>query len=86
MTVEIYGRDGCDACARIKDRLTSLGVGYREHKIDQDVTREHVMELFPGVSTLPVLTVGGNVYMGPQQCNEALNQFGADVGKDLLTE
>ena len=86
MTVEIYGRDGCDACTTIKHRLVSLGVAYREHKIDQDVTREHVMELFPGVTTLPVLTVGGKVYMGPTKCNEALNEFGADVGKDLLNE
>jgi glutaredoxin len=84
--IEIYSREDCTHCKVLKETLNSIGVSYREHLIDKDVTREHVKELFPEVTSLPIMVAGPKVYLGLEQCNEAVATFDSNLGKQLLSE
>ena len=85
-SVDIYGRNECPHCQQVKEALTTMGIGYREHLLDQDVTREHVKKLFPTVTSLPIMVAGGDVYLGLTECNEAITTFQGSLGKTLLNE
>jgi glutaredoxin len=84
--IDVYSRRGCNACDRIKIRLNAMGLEYKEHIIGEDTTREYVLENFPGQNSLPILSVDGMVYSGTIEISEALDTYGTDIGKMLLSE
>jgi glutaredoxin len=57
----IYTRAGCAKCVSVKNRLKEKDHSFREMVIEKDITREEVMDLFPGVKSLPILTVEGKI-------------------------
>jgi glutaredoxin 3 len=63
MNFEIYTREGCSLCESTKSYLSELEIGYREYVIGKDVTRDMVVETFPGVRMLPIVVVSGK-YVG----------------------
>ena len=86
MTVDVYSRNGCGACIRVKNRLKALDIEYKEHIIDVDVTKEFIVENFPGKNVLPIVVINDVVYSGAPVVEAVLNEYGKDIGKDLLNE
>lgn len=57
--IEVYTRDGCSACVNAKKILNDSKATFQEYKVGRDVTREQVLEKFPGAKSLPVIIVDG---------------------------
>ena len=70
MNVELYTRDGCMFCDQAKLYLNKKQIEYHEYKIGIDVTRDSVIETFPGVKKLPIITIDGAHIGGYQQLVE----------------
>lgn len=66
MQIEIYTRSNCAACTRTKKALNEKNLTYIEHRIGEDITREAVIEKFPGAKTLPVVIIDGHL-IGSQE-------------------
>jgi glutaredoxin len=61
--VEIWGRPGCSYCERAKRWDKKFGLNYIYHQLDEDFTREELLERFPGAKTYPQIIVDGE-YIG----------------------
>jgi glutaredoxin len=61
--VEIWGRPGCSYCERAKQICKKFGLNYIYHQLDEDFTREELLERFPGAKTYPQIIVDGE-YIG----------------------
>ncbi len=55
--IVMYTRPGCSRCVDLKEILCSQGIEYVEYIIDGDVSREEVVERFPGVKMLPIVVL-----------------------------
>lgn len=87
MTVDLYTREGCNSCERVKNRLNFYNIPYREHKIDVDLTTDELKDLFPGAKKLPILEEeSGLAHSGLVEIEKMLNEYKGDTGKELLTE
>jgi hypothetical protein len=56
---ELYTRDGCTQCEKVKSLLKSNYMDYREYLIGKDITAEEVKEQFPRVNILPIILYDG---------------------------
>ena len=63
MKYTIYTRADCMWCEAAKKALEIFDEEYEEIKIGVDITREQVMEKFPGVKSIPIILVDG-AYIG----------------------
>ena len=61
--VEIWGRPGCSYCERAKQICKKFGLNYIYHQLDEDFTKEWLLERFPGAKTFPQIIVDGE-YIG----------------------
>ena len=61
--VEIWGRPGCSYCERAKQICKKFGLNYIYHQLDEDFTKEWLLERFPGAKTYPQIIVDGE-YIG----------------------
>lgn len=62
--IEIYTKDNCGYCVAAKNLLKVKGIEYKEYHIPNDVSREDVIERFPGIRTVPVIVKDGNLIGG----------------------
>jgi glutaredoxin len=58
-TVEIYTKDNCIYCEKVKQLLEAKSFKYTEQKLDKDFTREFIKEKFPTAKTFPIVIVDG---------------------------
>ena len=61
--VEIWGRPGCSYCERAKQICKKFGLNYIYHQLDEDFTKEELLERFPDAKTYPQIIVDGE-YIG----------------------
>jgi glutaredoxin 3 len=59
MKIELYTKDGCGHCVHTKTTLRTKNLPFTEYNIPKDISREAVLEKFPGAKTLPVSVVDG---------------------------
>lgn len=59
MNVEIYTKPDCPYCSRAKNLLRDKQIAFTEQKLDEDYTREILLEKFPDVKSYPVVVVDG---------------------------
>ena len=83
--VEVYTRKSCQYCSTFKSTLDKFKISYKEHVIDEDITKERVVEMFPWCVTLPVVVVNGEP-LTLWQANKKLEEMREDFGKQLLNE
>ena len=50
---EIWGKPMCPFCDRAKALCQREGIKYTYHQLDEDFTREELLELFPNARTFP---------------------------------
>ena len=49
----VYTKDNCPACVTLKASLAKAGEAFKEVRIGRDITREHFMQMYPTVRTVP---------------------------------
>ena len=85
MNVLIYTKENCSYCTKAKMLLTSRNFSYKEMKLNEDFTKEFLLELFPSATTFPVIVVDGFNIGGFEQLSKMLNEQTESTGK-FLTE
>jgi glutaredoxin 3 len=83
--IEIYSKTNCPYCTRAKQLLNTMNIPFNEYKLDEDFTREIVLEKFPNAKTYPIVVVDGFHIGGYSQLVEKINSENTDNRK-LLTE
>ena len=86
MNVVIYSKPDCPYCVNSKLLLQSKNISYRELKLNEDFTREHLSELFPNAKTFPVIVIDGFNIGGYTQLVQKLNEETVDNRKFLSEE
>ena len=59
MKVEIYSKPACPFCVQAKNLAEQKGYQYTYKMLDEDFTREELMEKFPTARTFPQIVVEG---------------------------
>lgn len=65
--ITIYGKLQCNFCTAAKTLCESRGYEYEYKQLDEDFTREEVLEIFPGARTFPQIIISGNKVGGYQE-------------------
>lgn len=81
----IYTKSGCNYCDRAKSVLKSRGILFQEQKLNEDFTREYILEKFPYAKTFPIIVVDGFYIGGYDQLVMKLNEELVNTQK-LLNE
>jgi glutaredoxin len=66
MVATIWSTRGCVWCDRAKDLLTSESIPYTEKVIGVNTTKEELLSIAPGVTSVPQIFIDG-VYIGGYQ-------------------
>ena len=61
--VEIWGKPNCPYCDKAKALCDKEDLAYAYMRLDEDYTKEELLELFPNARTLPQITID-NTYIG----------------------
>ena len=61
--ITLITRDGCQFCVRGKKVLAEAGFPYIEKRIGPDITRDEVLQQYPGKKMLPFFILDGE-YIG----------------------
>jgi glutaredoxin len=59
MKVEVFSKEGCAACTKLKDFLVGSNISYWDWVLDENVTIEVIKEKFPGARSFPQIMVDG---------------------------
>jgi glutaredoxin len=86
MHVTVYSKPDCPSCTNAKMLLASRGIGYNELKLNEDFTRENLLELFPSAKSFPVIVVDGFNIGGFEQLRQRLDEDFKPTTQKLLTE
>lgn len=78
--IEIYGKADCSYCVKAKNLLDTHMVAYDYFSIGEDITTEEVIEKFPGVRTVPVVAVNGNLLGGYEQLAQLIEEKKSGLG------
>jgi glutaredoxin len=84
--IDVYSRDNCGSCIRVKTELKTRGIPFREILLDKDITKEDFIEKFPGKTVLPVIVAESKIFSGPNEILSMLSEYKENFGKDLLNE
>lgn len=74
MNVLIYSKRNCTFCTKAKVLLDTKGIAYKETIIGEDMLREDFLEMFPNVTTVPLIYVDGQQIGGYNELREYIEQ------------
>tara|TARA_Y100000004_G_scaffold188270_1_gene242156 strand:- start:614 stop:835 length:222 start_codon:yes stop_codon:yes gene_type:complete len=57
--IEIYGKTMCPFCDKAKALCEQNGYEYVYKQLDEDYTKEELLELFPNARTVPQIKIDG---------------------------
>ena len=63
MTAVVWSKDHCPYCVQAKNLLESKGIDYEERNINENYTKEQLLEAVPTARTLPQIFIDDN-YIG----------------------
>lgn len=72
--VELYTKDNCTYCVQAKQVLRDRQIQFVEYKLNEDFTREIILEMFPEAKTFPVVVVDGFRIGGFTELRQMLNE------------
>lgn len=84
--VTIYSKSDCIHCTNAKMLLASRGINYTELKLNEDFSRENLLELFPSAKSFPVIVVDGFNIGGYEQLQQQLNENYKPTSQKFLSE
>ena len=64
MNIKIYSSPGCFYCEQMKELCKRADLDYEYITIDQDITRDDFLKLYPGVISTPHVIIDGEVIGG----------------------
>ena len=64
MDIKIYGSVGCFYCDQVKELCKRADLSYEYITIEQDITRDDFLKLYPGVMSTPHVIIDGEVIGG----------------------
>jgi len=64
MTAIVWSKDHCPYCVQAKNLLTSQGIDYEERNINEDYTKEQLLEVVPNARTLPQIFIDDKLIGG----------------------
>ena len=59
MKVTLYTKHDCFYCSQAKVLLASKNIQFTELRLNEDFSRENLLEMFPSAVTFPVVVVDG---------------------------
>ncbi len=74
MKVEIYSKDACSFCTAAIRLSESRGVDTTVYKLDEDYSREELLDKFPNVKSFPVILVDDKFVGGFMEFAESLTE------------
>jgi glutaredoxin 3 len=83
--VVIWSKPDCPYCTRAKSALRSKNIPFEEKVLNQDFTREILLETYPTAKTFPVIVVDGYYIGGYTQLEQRLTEEFNDTRR-LLNE
>jgi glutaredoxin 3 len=85
MKVTLYTKHDCFYCSQAKVLLASKNIPFTELKLNDDYTRDNLLEMFPSATTYPVVVVDGFNIGGFTQLKYMIEEQSASTAK-LLNE
>ena len=85
MKVTLYTKQECFYCSQAKVLLASKNIQFQEMKLDEDISRENLLEMFPSAKSFPVIVVDGFNIGGFTQLKTMLAEQTTSTAK-LLNE
>ena len=70
----VYTKSNCPNCVKAKTLLSNKGFEYVEQIIGVDITREHVIEMFPNIKTVPIILKSDNLIGGYDDLKKQLGE------------
>lgn len=86
MHVTVYSKPDCSNCTNAKMLLASRGISYNELKLNEDFTKENLLELFPSARTFPVIVVDGFNIGGFDQLRQRIDEDFKPSSQKFLSE
>jgi len=83
--VVIWSKPNCPYCTKSKNILRNFNIQFEELVLNQDFTREQLLEIYPSAKTFPVIVIDGFNIGGYNQLEQKLNEEFSDNRK-LLNE
>jgi glutaredoxin 3 len=83
--VEVWTKPDCPYCVKAKQLLSLKNIPFSELKLNEDFTREILLEKFPNAKSYPVIVIDGFHIGWFSQLNEKLIEEFSDTRK-LLNE
>jgi len=85
MNVIIYSKPDCSECTKAKMLLSSRGINYRELKLNEDFTRETLIDMFPSARSFPIIVVD-NFNIGGYNSLQTMLSEQVQESRKFLTE
>jgi len=85
MNVVIYTKENCPYCTNAKTLLSTKGISYTEMKLNEDFTRDFLLENYPSAKSFPLIVIDGFYIGGYEQLKTKLNESSNNTQK-LLNE
>ena len=74
MKAIVWSKDGCPYCVQAKALLESRSIEYEERNINQDWTREQLLEAVPTARTLPQIFLDQELVGGFTELRKKLTE------------
>ena len=74
--IEIYGKANCGYCEAAKALCDTRKLKYKYYQLNEDFTRDEVLELFPQAKTFPQIKVNGSAIGGYDQLGKYIEETG----------
>jgi glutaredoxin len=81
--IEVYSKPNCPYCTKAKQLLTTMNIPFSEYKLDEDFTREILLDKFPLAKSYPIVVIDGFHIGGYSQLVEKINSENSDNRKLL---
>ncbi len=62
--IEIWSKPQCPFCDKAENLCKQKNFEYKKYMLDEDFTREQMLEKFPSARTFPQITVNGELIGG----------------------
>jgi glutaredoxin len=85
MKVTLYTKHDCFYCSQAKVLLASKNIQFTELKLNEDFSRDNLLEMFPSAKTFPVVVVDGFNIGGFSQLQTIISEQTSSTAK-LLNE
>ena len=73
MKAIVWSKDNCPYCVQAKNLLQSKGIEYEERNINNNYTKDQLLEAVPNARTLPQIFIDNNYIGGFTELHQHLH-------------